>query len=65
MRTGWPGRGDGRLLPRGMLMSVQCEVAARQAEGAPLGFFERWLTLWVGLCIVAGIALGHWLPAPF
>jgi len=30
-----------------------------------LGFFERWLTLWVFLCIVAGIALGQWLPAPF
>ncbi len=46
-------------------MSAQCEVIARQAQGAPLGFFERWLTLWVALCIAAGIALGHWLPAPF
>jgi ACR3 family arsenite transporter len=27
--------------------------------------FERYLTLWVGLCIVAGVALGHWLPGPF
>ncbi|RXL36833.1 arsenical-resistance protein, partial [Citrobacter sp. AAK_AS5] len=23
------------------------------------------LTLWVGLCMVAGIALGHFLPAAF
>ena len=30
-----------------------------------MGFFERWLTLWVFLCIVASIALGQWLPAPF
>jgi arsenite transporter len=30
-----------------------------------MGLFERWLTLWVGLCIVAGIALGQWFPAPF
>jgi ACR3 family arsenite transporter len=30
-----------------------------------MSLFERWLTLWVLLCIVAGIALGHWLPAPF
>jgi ACR3 family arsenite transporter len=30
-----------------------------------MSLFERWLTLWVFLCIVAGIALGHWLPAPF
>ena len=29
-----------------------------------IGFFERWLTLWVFLCIVAGIALGEFAPAP-
>lgn len=27
--------------------------------------FERWLTLWVALCIVAGVALGQFLPQPF
>jgi ACR3 family arsenite transporter len=27
--------------------------------------FERWLTLWVALCIVVGIALGHLLPGVF
>ena len=27
-----------------------------------IGFFERWLTLWVALCIVVGVALGQWLP---
>ena len=27
--------------------------------------FERWLTLWVALCIAAGIALRQWFPAPF
>ncbi|MCA3280765.1 MAG: ACR3 family arsenite efflux transporter [Roseomonas sp.] len=32
---------------------------------AGLGFFERYLTLWVALCIVVGIALGALLPAPF
>jgi ACR3 family arsenite transporter len=30
-----------------------------------LGVFERYLTVWVALCIIAGIALGHWFPAPF
>ena len=30
-----------------------------------LGLFERYLTIWVALCIVVGIVLGHWLPAPF
>ena len=27
--------------------------------------FERYLTLWVALCIVAGIALGHLMPSVF
>jgi ACR3 family arsenite transporter len=31
----------------------------------PLGSFGRYLSLWVALCIVAGIALGHLLPVPF
>jgi ACR3 family arsenite transporter len=36
------------------------------AEAAsPMGIFERYLTVWVGLCIVAGVALGHFVPAPF
>ena len=30
----------------------------------PLSVFERWLTLWVALCIAAGIVLGQLLPAP-
>jgi ACR3 family arsenite transporter len=29
---------------------------------AELGFFERWLSLWVLACIVAGIALGRFAP---
>jgi ACR3 family arsenite transporter len=27
-----------------------------------MGFFERYLTVWVGLCILAGIALGKFAP---
>jgi len=27
--------------------------------------FERYLTIWVGLCIIAGIALGHFFPTIF
>ena len=27
-----------------------------------LGFFERYLTLWVGLCMIAGLAVGKWTP---
>lgn len=30
-----------------------------------MSLFERYLTLWVFLCIVAGIALGHFLPGVF
>ncbi len=46
-------------------MSVQCEVTAKAAAGAPMSVFERFLTLWVFLCIVAGIVLGQLFPAPF
>ncbi len=46
-------------------MTAQCEVTARRAARAPLGFFERWLSLWVALCIVAGVVLGQLYPAPF
>ena len=28
-----------------------------------IGFFERYLTVWVALCIVAGIAIGQFIPA--
>jgi arsenite transporter len=45
-------------------MSAQCEVVAKQAAGAPMSLFERYLTVWVVLCILAGIALGQVLPGP-
>ena len=38
-------------------------LAAEQVEGKDLGFFERYLTIWVALCIVAGVALGQLVPA--
>ena len=28
-----------------------------------IGFFEKYLTIWVALCIIFGIAVGQWLPA--
>jgi len=40
------------------------DAAARGARPA-IGFFERYLTVWVALCIVAGIALGQLLPQVF
>jgi len=30
-----------------------------------MGFFERYLSLWVFLCIVVGIGLGHFMPGTF
>lgn len=32
---------------------------------SPLGIFERYLSLWVGLCIAAGVALGLLIPSAF
>jgi arsenite transporter len=46
-------------------MSAQCEITAKAAAGAPMSVFERFLSVWVFLCIVAGIALGQWLPGVF
>ncbi|WP_374265284.1 ACR3 family arsenite efflux transporter [Zoogloea sp.] len=39
--------------------------ACDRAVPAPMSVFERYLTLWVGLCIVAGIALGQLAPGLF
>ena len=33
-----------------------------QPESGGMGFFERYLTVWVGLCIVAGVLLGKLAP---
>ena len=32
-------------------------------EKKGIGFFEKYLTIWVVLCIVIGIAVGQWIPA--
>ncbi|REG51459.1 ACR3 family arsenite transporter [Paraburkholderia sp. BL6669N2] len=39
-------------------------TTTRGAQPA-IGFFERYLTVWVALCILCGVALGQWLPLPF
>ncbi|AEO47967.1 bile acid:sodium symporter [Rhodospirillum rubrum F11] len=46
-------------------MSVHSDPPAAKVSGKPMGFFERTLTLWVGLCIVVGVTLGHVAPGPF
>jgi ACR3 family arsenite transporter len=40
-------------------------AAAAPAAGATLGIFERFLSLWVALCIVIGVTLGTTLPGTF
>jgi arsenite transporter len=41
-------------------------AATLQAPPAnAISFFERYLTVWVALCIVAGIALGQFFPSAF
>jgi ACR3 family arsenite transporter len=45
-------------------MTSVTEIRQRRAAPA-LGTFERYLTLWAALCIIAGIVLGRLLPAPF
>jgi ACR3 family arsenite transporter len=37
----------------------------RAGGGVGMSLFERWLTLWVALCILAGLALGNLLPGLF
>jgi hypothetical protein len=52
-------------------ISVEGNVKSRPCEhrpkprGAPMSVFERYLTVWVFLCIVVGIALGQLLPGVF
>jgi arsenite transporter len=46
-------------------MSVQCEVPINKSTGSTMSVFERYLTVWVFLCIVAGIAFGQLQPGLF
>ncbi|PMS19801.1 arsenical-resistance protein [Trinickia dabaoshanensis] len=46
-------------------MSIQCEQAGELRTRAAMSVFERYLSLWVFLCIVAGIAAGQFAPGVF
>jgi ACR3 family arsenite transporter len=46
-------------------MSIQCETTGKRSADAAMGGFERYLTLWVLLCIFAGISAGHLVPSFF
>jgi ACR3 family arsenite transporter len=45
-------------------LTAHVQQQPRRAS-ATLGTFERYLTLWVALCIVAGIVFGRLVPGPF
>lgn len=40
-------------------------MTAKIAAGAPMSVFERFLTVWVFLCIIVGIAVGQMAPGVF
>ncbi len=40
-------------------------MSNEQINANQMGLFERYLTLWVALCIAAGIVLGYLFPAVF
>ncbi|WP_265517813.1 ACR3 family arsenite efflux transporter [Nitratireductor luteus] len=40
-------------------------LQSAESPTAGIGFFEKWLSVWVALCIVAGIAAGNLLPGLF
>ncbi len=46
-------------------MSLEYEISTENEPEAGISFFERYLTAWVGICIVVGIALGQSFPAVF
>lgn len=35
----------------------------KKSGRADIGFFERYLSVWVALCMALGVAIGHFLPA--
>ena len=46
-------------------MSANQKATVERAMVAPMSVFERYLTVWVFLCIVVGIVLGQWMPGVF
>lgn len=46
-------------------MSAQCEITTKRATKTAMSVFERYLTVWVLLCILAGIGLGSVFPTVF
>ena len=62
-------RGGRRCAPatalRGPHHERSCSPPCVRGKAPSMGVFERYLTLWVALCIVVGIALGQAMPGVF
>ncbi|MGH7411526.1 MAG: arsenic resistance protein, partial [Candidatus Methylomirabilis sp.] len=43
-------------------MEIALGAARARVMQKRLNLFERYLTVWVGLCMVAGLGLGAWAP---
>jgi len=41
---------------------LACAQASTSTRKATLGIFEKYLTLWIAICIVAGLLVGRFLP---
>jgi ACR3 family arsenite transporter len=48
-----------------MTVSAQCQATPKRATTAPMTVFERYLTVWVFVCILLGIAAGQLFPEVF
>ncbi len=46
-------------------MSIRAAAVVTPTVGSAIGFFERWLTVWVFMCIGVGIVLGQVFPGFF
>ncbi|HEX6906771.1 MAG TPA: ACR3 family arsenite efflux transporter [Terriglobales bacterium] len=44
-------------------MTTAASPAPAISAAKRLNIFERYLTLWVGLCMLAGLGVGKWMPA--
>ena len=57
-----PGR-QGDEVTKHCRLAVVGDFRVSVTEPKRLAVFERWLSLWVALCMVAGVALGRCFPA--
>ncbi len=47
------------------MSATQARVASAAASRPAMSVFERFLTVWVALCILVGIGLGQFVPGVF